>query len=220
MAEGLFKKMLVEKWQEKGKEVEVISAGISAFSGSEASCQAVNVMLEEGINLSNHKARVLTLELLKECELILTMTQQHKQYIVQKFPMTADKVFVLKEYAEKASYFSEKKEEIDILTRAISEKQGEFFAIYHDEIDALRKKYDRLREELQQIQRDLNHYEERLESETYPERKELERLIGDSQNMDVMDPFGQPSEIYRQCLSELKEVLEKVIKKLEKEKNQ
>lgn len=219
MAEGLLKRMIVEKWGEKSKDVEVISAGISAFSGSAASCQAVNVMLEEGINLSNHKARVLTLELLKECELILTMTQQHKQYIVQKFPMAADKVFVLKEYAENASYYAEKKEEIDVLTQKLSKKQINFFAIYHDEIEALRKKYDRLREELQQIQRDLTHYEERLANETYPERKELERLIGDSRNIDVMDPFGQPSTVYRQCFFELKEVLEKVIKKLEEQKN-
>ena len=55
------------------KDVTVESAGIGAWEGSGASEGAYLVLLEKGIDLSGHRARLLTPELVAQADLILTM---------------------------------------------------------------------------------------------------------------------------------------------------
>jgi protein-tyrosine-phosphatase len=76
----------------------VESCGIAAVEGMPASPNAVKVMKEEGIDISSHRARLLSEEILK-ADLILTMTKNHKDYILNKFPETKGRVFVLEEFA-------------------------------------------------------------------------------------------------------------------------
>ena len=57
--------------------VEVESAGIGAWEGSAASEGAYLVMLERGYDLSAHRARALTKELVGRADLILTMGRSH-----------------------------------------------------------------------------------------------------------------------------------------------
>jgi len=57
--------------------VDVASAGIGAWEGSPASEGAYLVMLERGYDLSAHRARLLTRELVDEADLILTMARSH-----------------------------------------------------------------------------------------------------------------------------------------------
>ncbi|MDN5312053.1 MAG: protein arginine phosphatase [Thermoanaerobacteraceae bacterium] len=96
MAEALFKKIL----KERGREMDIMveSCGIAAVEGMPASPNAVKVMKEEGIDISSHRARLLSEEILK-ADLILTMTKNHKDYILNKFPETKGRVFVLEEFA-------------------------------------------------------------------------------------------------------------------------
>lgn len=96
MAEGLFKKLLKERG--KDGQIAVESCGIAAVDGMPASCNAIKAMKEEGIDISSHRARLITRELLK-ADLILTMTKAHKDFILNKFPETKGRVFVLEEFA-------------------------------------------------------------------------------------------------------------------------
>ena len=57
--------------------IEVSSAGISAWDGSPASEGAYLVLLERGLDLSSHRARLLTRELVDNADLILTMARSH-----------------------------------------------------------------------------------------------------------------------------------------------
>jgi protein-tyrosine-phosphatase len=57
--------------------LEVSSAGIGAWEGAAASEGAYLVLLEQGLDLSNHRARLLTKELVDEADLILTMARSH-----------------------------------------------------------------------------------------------------------------------------------------------
>lgn len=59
------------------KNVEVTSAGIGAWEGSAASEGAYLVLLERGIDISNHRARLLTRELVDGADVILTMARSH-----------------------------------------------------------------------------------------------------------------------------------------------
>jgi protein-tyrosine phosphatase len=57
--------------------VTVISAGTGAWEGAPASEGAYLVGLENGIDLSAHRAQMLTRELVGSADLILTMSRQH-----------------------------------------------------------------------------------------------------------------------------------------------
>lgn len=58
-------------------KLEVSSAGIGAWEGAAASEGAYLVLLEQGLDLSSHRARLLTKELVDESDLILTMARSH-----------------------------------------------------------------------------------------------------------------------------------------------
>ncbi|MDK2888653.1 MAG: protein arginine phosphatase [Thermoanaerobacter sp.] len=97
MAEVLARGMLAERGLQD--EVEVVSAGIAALPGSEASPQAVAVMEEMGLDLKSHRASLLTRRDVEEADLVLAMTAGHKKLIQDRFPDLAGKVFTLAEFA-------------------------------------------------------------------------------------------------------------------------
>ncbi len=74
MAEALLKSALAGAG---ATGVEVASAGIGAWEGSPASEGSYLVMLERGYDLSGHRARLLTRELVDEADLVLTMARSH-----------------------------------------------------------------------------------------------------------------------------------------------
>lgn len=63
-------------------DVRVGSAGISAWDGAPASEGSYLVALERGLDLSTHRARMLTTELVREADLVLTMTTAHSHRVV------------------------------------------------------------------------------------------------------------------------------------------
>ena len=96
MAAGLFAKML----QERGVTgIAVASAGLAAFDGAPASAEAVEVMRQFGVDLSGHRTRRLTREMVLTADLVLTMTKRHKEAVLALAPEAAGKVFTLREFA-------------------------------------------------------------------------------------------------------------------------
>jgi protein-tyrosine-phosphatase len=77
--------------------VEVTSAGTGAWDGAPASEGAYLVALEHGLDLSGHQARPLTRKLVKQSDLILTMSRHHR---TRADDLGADgRAFLLGEYA-------------------------------------------------------------------------------------------------------------------------
>jgi protein-tyrosine phosphatase len=74
MAEGLLARSLVEAGR---NGVEVSSAGTGAWDGAPASEGAYLVGLEQGIDLSGHRARLLTRDMVDGADLILAMSRTH-----------------------------------------------------------------------------------------------------------------------------------------------
>jgi protein-tyrosine phosphatase len=60
-----------------GESVRVHSAGTAALEGSPASSQALSVAREAGLDLTSHRARSLTPEMLVDASLVLVMGEQH-----------------------------------------------------------------------------------------------------------------------------------------------
>jgi protein-tyrosine-phosphatase len=74
MAEALFRAAATESGIHS---IEFSSAGIGAWEGAPASEGAYLVMLERGVDLSAHRARLLTRELVAATDVILTMARSH-----------------------------------------------------------------------------------------------------------------------------------------------
>src|SRR2546426_10509174 len=70
--------LLERALKERGLEVAVSSAGTGAWDGTPASEGAYLVGLEQGLDLSGHRARLLTRDLVEQSDLILTMARHHR----------------------------------------------------------------------------------------------------------------------------------------------
>jgi protein-tyrosine-phosphatase len=93
MAEALFLHRLGEQeaWQ-------ACSAGIYAGAGTPASDHAIEVMHELGLDISGHRSRPLTAELVDRSDLIVTMTASHRFEILQDFPEVGNRVYLIKSF--------------------------------------------------------------------------------------------------------------------------
>lgn len=98
MAEGLLKDMIKKN---KIDGIQVSSAGISAIEGQKANEKAIMVLRNKGIDISSHRSTQLTKKLIKEADLILTMTLAHAQIIEAISPEATGKVYTLRGYARK-----------------------------------------------------------------------------------------------------------------------
>lgn len=78
-------------------DVTVSSAGTGAWDGAPASEGAYLVALEHGLDLSAHRARLVSRELLREADLVLTMARHHRTRVQELDPET--RAHVLGEYA-------------------------------------------------------------------------------------------------------------------------
>jgi protein-tyrosine phosphatase len=83
----------IEELEAQG--VVVMSAGIAAAPGCPPSSEAVQVMREQGLDLTRHEAQPLTEQLVRHADLILTMTYSHLQSIIERWPGAADRTCVL-----------------------------------------------------------------------------------------------------------------------------
>ena len=78
--------------------LEVKSAGIYAFNGADASENTKRVLDELGL-MNHHQATQLNETLVNWTSYILTMTESHRDVIVNTFPNAVEKTFTLKEFA-------------------------------------------------------------------------------------------------------------------------
>ena len=90
MAKGLLESI----WVERGKPfpLEVTSAGTAAVQGIPASPQAIAVMKKKGIDIGGHESKPVTGGLLENSDLVITMTQGHKEHLASKFPCYTSKI--------------------------------------------------------------------------------------------------------------------------------
>jgi len=142
MTEALFKHMLENK-EGNFKDINVSSAGTCAWDGDSASQQAIEVLKEKGIDISDHRSTPLTPKLIKEADLILTMTYNHKMAVLHMCPKADGKVFTLKEYVlcdgEKSS----------ILESALQETNYDIKDPFGQSIEVYRKSKKEIEENLQ-----------------------------------------------------------------------
>jgi protein-tyrosine-phosphatase len=82
-------------------DLSVSSAGTSAWDGSPASDPAVLVAMEHGMDLTGHRSRVLSREIVERADLILTMGPHHLERAVAL--SGRDKSHLLTHYASRGA---------------------------------------------------------------------------------------------------------------------
>ncbi len=92
MGEGLIQRAFPAK--------TVHSAGISAMIGHPADPFSVQIMQEQGVDISGHRARSLSTDMVSMADIILTMDLEQKRFIEQKFTTARGKVFRLGEFGQ------------------------------------------------------------------------------------------------------------------------
>ncbi|MBP1153217.1 MULTISPECIES: low molecular weight protein arginine phosphatase [unclassified Paenibacillus] len=94
MAEGIMRKILSE---EGLTNIEVRSAGVAAYEGTQLSDHAASVLKNKGCT-GPATSTFLSQFLVDWADLVLTMTSSHKRHTIQLYPETMNKVYTLKEY--------------------------------------------------------------------------------------------------------------------------
>jgi protein-tyrosine-phosphatase len=82
------------------KDVEVSSAGTSAFLNGAPTLETIAILKKEGIDASGHRARCLTRMMVKKADLILAMTSMHRYQIDHFEPSVTKRTYLLREFAK------------------------------------------------------------------------------------------------------------------------
>ena len=132
MAEAIARKLIVERGL---SDVDALSAGTSAWEGAPASDGALLVGMERGLDLSQHRASVLTRDLVRAVDLILAMGPHHLERI--EALGGNGKSFLLTEYASRGAS-----------NKAVSDPIGGELDVYRTTADELeteiRRVFDRI----------------------------------------------------------------------------
>lgn len=91
MAEGFFKSQLATH----NSTISISSAGISALIGYPAETQAQSTMSTHGIDISQHRARQLTDNMVRESDLIFVMSLSQLNHITRQFWAAKGKIFLI-----------------------------------------------------------------------------------------------------------------------------
>ena len=102
LAEALLRRLLDER---RIEGITVASAGTGAWAGAPASEGSYLVALEDGVDLSAHRAQILTPELASSADLMLTMSRSHRQRLNDLG--YGDRAFLLGEYAGRSGAAAE-----------------------------------------------------------------------------------------------------------------
>jgi protein-tyrosine-phosphatase len=98
LADALARKVAVERGL---VDVEIVSAGTSAWDGAPASDGALLVGMERGLDLSQHRAQTLTRDLVREASLVLAMGPHHLERI--EALGGSGKAYLLTDFASRGS---------------------------------------------------------------------------------------------------------------------
>jgi len=102
MAEFLMRKGLEEAAPEESSRIHIVSAGMHASPGREAHPWAQEAAADLGISLTQHRAKLLTREMVSRADCVFAMDFQNKAELLTLYPEAQEKILMLSAYAEGA----------------------------------------------------------------------------------------------------------------------
>lgn len=95
------KALLEKKLRESGRvDIQVSSAGIAMLEGLPTTPETLNLLKQEGLDVSSHRSQKVSLELIKKSDLILVMEKIQEETIKEWLPQLKNRLFLLKEFAK------------------------------------------------------------------------------------------------------------------------
>lgn len=113
-AEGLLRLRLDER---ELADIAVTSAGITASAGDPVPVDAVAAAAEWGVDLSSHRARQVSADMMREADLVLVMDGLHLTALATAFPADREKLHAL-------SLFDPAEDRSDIVDPADMDGEG------------------------------------------------------------------------------------------------
>ena len=92
-------------------EVVIGSAGTEAPVGAPMSPLSADISVREGSNPAAHASRQITAELVREADLILVATREHRKEVARMVPRSARTLFTIREFGRFAEVISAKEPE-------------------------------------------------------------------------------------------------------------
>ncbi len=77
---------------------EVDSAGVAAYPGDRASENAVLALKKVGIDLADHRSRIVSASLLEESAVVFSMTENHRQILTTHFSKLPEHLYLMREF--------------------------------------------------------------------------------------------------------------------------
>ena len=188
MAEAIMK----SKWPEE----KVKSAGVFTGKGEPMAGNSEVVLREKDLTL-DHETSQITEELLEWADLVLTMTDRHKQTLTLQYPNYDNKYYTLKEY-------------VLIDDRKWQELKESYSTFEEKRSHILREGMDKL---------DQREMEEKLNRELEEDMHQIEEMERGFPDINISDPFGGNVNIYRETRDELEKHIELLVRKLENRDN-
>jgi len=92
MAEGLFKRRLADRLgcgidELPGRGFIIGSAGIAAYGSDPATAEAITALRDHGVDLSAHRSRHASADLIAKADDVIVMTRSHLASLVNNFPV-------------------------------------------------------------------------------------------------------------------------------------
>lgn len=191
MAEGLLREKAMGRF-------EVKSAGIFAGTGSPAHPNAINVLSARKISV-NHRSQPLNDSLIEWADYIFTMTENHKQLILQRYSDAYNKLFTLKEFLIDDKASQEIWTKLQDTMVQLEEKRAQYL-------------YSLTNPELSDEER--SEREEAFNKEIEREQSLMLELEARLPDVDIKDPYGGNEAAYEEACSELDRLIDQLIDKL------
>ncbi|GGF21821.1 hypothetical protein GCM10010954_20800 [Halobacillus andaensis] len=180
----------------KDNKNNVKSAGIFADVNQPVGPNTVEVLEEIGLHFDNTSTPV-SQELLNWSDIVLCMTESHKQTLALQYPDLQHKFYTLKEYV------------------LIDEDQWRHLTDLYAQFEEKRAWV------LSQADENLNEVEleQHLLEELNEEIQAIQQAEDQLPNLNITDPYGQSVQIYRETRDELEKTIHLLVEKLKNEKD-
>ena len=108
MAEAIFRDIISKEPELNAVGIDIKSAGtIQGIDGAPATNEAIAVMREHGIDISQHKAKHINTELVNWADIILVMKPEHRTYIIAIFGDDGNKIHLLTQFVGEPGYVAD-----------------------------------------------------------------------------------------------------------------
>lgn len=118
------------------RRIKITSAGTKAHAGGRVNDVVALIARNNGFSLRQHTSEPLSGDLVKRADLILVMEQEHKDFILEKYPEAKEKVFRLMEYGWQSDDTDEKLDVPDPTGKTVEAFKA-FIETAHAEADRL-----------------------------------------------------------------------------------